>query len=149
MKELDTVLEALRKLPSVEFIKEVDADYYNIEINCGRLPSGIEYSGLWGSGTTQGNELRVAFSIGDMYGEGNMFSVSPLTARVLTDSEGLPYTSNLEAVISDMLSSATGGLFTCVGSEQGMQDLDEYDNGTVTHYFSADVELQLEFDAAA
>lgn len=147
-KELQTVIESLRKLPSVLAIQESEPDYYNVVIDCGRLPSGIEYSGLWGSGTTAGNELTVSFSIGDLYGDGEYYTVEPLTARVLTNSVGLPYTSTLEDTVSELLSAATNGLFSCAGSEQGMQDYDEYDNGTVMHYYSADVELELDSVAA-
>lgn len=147
-KELQNVIESLRKLPSVLAIQESEPDYYNVVINCGRLPDGIAYSGLWGSGTTAGNELTVSFSIGDLYGDGKYYTVEPLTARVLTDSTGLPYTSNIESLISYLVSAATNGLFSCEGSEQGMQDYDEYDDGSVMHYYSADVELNLELNAA-
>ena len=146
-KELQTVIESLRKLPSVLAIQESEPDYYNVVIGCGRLPSGIEYSGLWGSGTTTGNELTVSFSIGDLYGDGEYYTVEPLTARVLTDSIGLPYASNLESVISELVSAATNGLLSCDGSEQGMQDYDVFP-GSVMHYYSADVELNLELNAA-
>lgn len=148
--QLNSVLVELYKLPSVVAIQETDKDYYNVVINCGRLPSGIEYSGLWGSGTTLGNEMTVGLSIGDEYGDGKLFSVGPLSAKVLTKGTGLPYSSNLESVISELLSAATNGLFSCVGSEQGMQDYDDYADGEVVmHYYSADVELHLELEAAA
>ena len=141
MKELNTVLEAIRNIPGAR-VSKLDRDLYSVEINCGRLPSGIDYSGYWGEGTTCGDELIVVFTVGDQYGDGE-FGISTLTTGITTNSTGLPYSSNLDDVVSDMLSKATNGLFTSSGSEQGMQDLDEQSNGTVTHHYNADVELEL------
>ena len=141
MKELNTVLEAIRKIPTTR-VRIVGPSLYSVEINCGRLPSGIDYSGYWGEGTTCGDELVVLFTVGDLYDDGE-FGISTLSTRITTNSTGLPYSSNLDGVVSDMLNKATNGLFTCSGSEQGMQDFDKWTNGTVTHYYNADVELEL------
>ena len=140
MKELNTVLEAIRKIPTAR-VRKVRPDLYSVEINCGRLSSGIDYSGYWGEGTTCGDELVVLFTVGDQYRDGE-FDISTLSTRITTNSTGLPYSSNLDGVVSDMLNKATNGLFTCSGSEQGMQDFDKWTNGTVTHYYNADVELE-------
>ena len=146
MKELNTVLEAIRKIPAAR-VRTVDTDLYSVEINCGRLPSGIDYEGYYGGGTTCGDELIVHFTVGDEYGDGEL-DISTLSTRVTTNSTGMPYSSNLDGVISDMLHKATKGLFTSMGSEQGMQDFDKWTNGTVTHYYNADVELELQLEAA-
>lgn len=146
MMVLEKLVRMLGKLAGV-VVELADEGVYRVTVNAGRLPSGLAYTGLWGAGTTTGNELVYGFSVGDLWEDGE-FSVSTLTCSVNTDSEGLIYTSNLEEYLSERLATATGGLFACSGSEQGMQDLYE-ENGEIVHEFSGDVELNFELLAVS
>lgn len=105
------------------------------EVELGSIQSGIEYKGLWGSGTTAGqNSTRAVFEFGDLYDEGdpNDPHLGTVTIAVETDAEdaGLVYTSDLETLLSDMLAYATDNMLTLSGSEQGMQ----YTDGVVQHF---------------
>ena len=134
----EKLVEMLGKLPGVA-VELVDSGLYSVTVHAGRLPSGIEYTGLWGNGTTTGNELVYSFTVGDIWEDGE-FGVNSLTVAVESDSDGLIYGSDLEDMLSEMLSRATGGLFSCSGSEQGMQNLDR-ERGVYVHEFSADVDV--------
>ena len=113
------------------------------EIELGSIQSGIEYKGLWGSGTTAGQmSTKAVFVFGDLYDEGdpNDPVLGTATICVSTDSEdaGLVYTSDLETMLSDMLAYATDNMLTLTGSEQGMQDVDG-----CTQVFNADLHTEV------
>ena len=114
-----------------------------VNVELGAIDSGIEYTGLWGSGTTAGqNNTRATFEFGDLYDEGDpndpVLGTATICVDVDSEDAGLVYTSDLEDKLSTMLALATDNMLTLSGSEQGMQDVD----GT-TQVFNADLHTEV------
>ena len=141
MTQFDKFVTELAHLGNVDM--NIEDGVAHCEIELGSIAEGIAYTGLWGSGTTSGQlSTRAVFKFGDLYGENNPDDpeLGTVTIKILTVEEeaGLVYTSSLESMLNDMLSSATDNLLTLSGSEQGMQDL----NGTV-QLFNADLSVSV------
>jgi len=137
MELLNKLVKLLSASPAVTLV-EHEGNVWDVEVHAGRLPSGIEYDGLWGAGVTLGNELTYCLQIGDLWSDGEC-NIGTATVQVHTDSDGMPYSSSLETMLSDMLHSATNGVLKCSGSEQGMQDYSAREQG-YCHQWNADVE---------
>jgi len=110
-----------------------------VSVEMGAIDSGIEYTGLWGTGTTAGqNKCLATFEFGDLYNEGDPNDPVLGTASIEIHTEqhnaGLVYTSDLEDKLNSMLAQATNNMLSISGSEQGMQDID----GT-TQLFNGDL----------
>ena len=139
MTKFDQFVTELAHLGTVDM--NIEDGVAHCEIELGSIVEGIEYTGLWGSGTTSGQiSTRAVFDFGDLYGDANPNDpdFGTVTIQILTveDDAGLVYTSSLESMLSDMLAYATNNLLTLSGSEQGMQDID----GT-TQLFNADLSV--------
>ena len=139
MTQFDKFVTMLVKLGNVDM--HIEDGVATITVEMGAIDRGIEYTGLWGSGTTAGqNKTRATFEFGNLYDEIDYDANDPVlgtvSIQILTeqDNAGLVYTSNLEDLLNSMLMLATNNMLTLSGSEQGMQDI----NGTV-QTFNADL----------
>ncbi len=141
MTQFDKFVTELAHLGNVDMV--IEDGVATVSVEMGAIDSGISYTGLWGEGTTSGqNNTRATFQFGDIYNEGNPDDpqLGTATIQILTseDGAGMVYTSTLEDMLSDMLRDATCGMLTISGSEQGMQDI----NGTV-QLFNGDLHIDV------
>jgi len=108
-------------------------DITQFELELGTL-GATQFDGLWGAANMPAQNLTLSFSIeADYISDGNV--------DVITDEHAMVYGSDIEYVIEDMIKTASGGLISGTGSEQGMQGDFEQADGLYTHAYSIDVHI--------
>ena len=114
-----------------EFEGEHRLNFYSVSINLGKGFAGNYTGGYWGDCAITNDELKLHFTYGDIYDEGEEHFGEGTVELAYADDSGLAYTGELDKLVEQKVEELTGGLITCSGSEQGMQGDD---------YLSVDVE---------
>ena len=99
-------------------------NFYSVAINLGTGFAGLYEGGYWGDCTITNDELKLHFTYGDIYDEGEENFGEGIVELEYTKGSGLAYTGALDKLVENKLEELTGGLITCSGSEQGMQGED-------------------------
>ena len=99
-------------------------NFYSVAINLGTGFAGLYEGGYWGDCTITNDELKLHFTYGDIYEEGEENFGEGIVELEYTKGSGLAYTGALDKLVEEKLEELTGGLITCSGSEQGMQGED-------------------------
>jgi len=108
-------------------------DITQFELELGTL-GATQFDGLWGAANMPAQNLTLSFSIeADYISDGNV--------DVITDEHAMVYGSDIEYVIEHMIKTASSGLISGTGSEQGMQGDFEQADGLYTHAYSIDVHI--------
>ena len=108
-----------------EFGEGTRENFYSVSINLGTGFAGNYKGGYWGDCAITNDELKLHFTYGDIYEEGEENFGEGTVHLDYADGSGLAYTGALDKLVENKLEELTGGLITCSGSEQGMQG-DDY-----------------------
>ena len=100
-------------------------NFYSVAIDLGTGFAGTYKGGYWGDCAITNDELKLHFTYGDLYEEGEENFGEGTVHLDYADGSGLAYTGALDKLVENKLEELTGGLITCSGSEQGMQG-DDY-----------------------
>ena len=114
-------------------------NFYSVAIDLGTGFAGTYKGGYWGDCAITNDELKLHFTYGDLYEEGEENFGEGIVELEYVEGSGLAYTGALDTLVEETLEEITGGLITCSGSEQGMQgedylsvDMGEYETvGTI------------------
>ena len=99
-------------------------NFYSVAINLGTGFAGTYKGGYWGDCAITNDELKLHFTYGDIYEEGEENFGEGIVELEYVEGSGLAYTGALDTLVEETLEEITGGLITCSGSEQGMQGED-------------------------
>ena len=99
-------------------------NFYSVAIDLGTGFAGLYEGGYWGDCTITNDELKLHFTYGDIYEEGEENFGEGIVELEYTKGSGLAYTGALDKLVEEKLEELTGRLITCSGSEQGMQGED-------------------------
>ena len=100
-------------------------NFYSVAIDLGTGFAGTYKGGYWGDCAITNDELKLHFTYGDLYEEGEENFGEGIVELEYVEGSGLAYTGALDTLVEETLEELTGGLITCSGSEQGMQG-DDY-----------------------
>ncbi len=104
-----------------EFCEKSRQNFYSVAINLGTGFAGKYEGGYWGDCAITNDELKLHFTYGDIYEEGEENFGEGIVELDYAEGSGLAYTGELDKRIEEKLEEITDGLITCCGSEQGMQ----------------------------
>ena len=107
-----------------EFDEIQRENFYSVSINLGTGFAGNYKGGYWGDCAITNDELKLHFTYGDIYEEGEENFGEGIVELEYVEGSGLAYTGALDTLVEETLEEITGGLITCSGSEQGMQGED-------------------------
>ena len=107
-----------------EYEGEHRLNFYSVSINLGTGFAGNYKGGYWGDCAITNDELKLHFTYGDIYEEGEENFGEGIVELEYVEGSGLAYTGALDTLVEETLEEITGGLITCSGSEQGMQGED-------------------------
>ena len=99
-------------------------NFYSVAIDLGTGFAGTYKGGYWGDCAITNDELKLHFTYGDRYEEGEENFGEGIVELEYVEGSGLAYTGALDTLVEETLEEITGGLITCSGSEQGMQGED-------------------------
>ena len=99
-------------------------NFYSVAIDLGTGFAGTYKGGYWGDCAITNDELKLHFTYGDLYEEGEENFGEGIVELEYVEGSGLAYTGALDTLVEETLEEITGGLITCSGSEQGMQGED-------------------------
>ena len=99
-------------------------NFYSVAIDLGTGFAGTYKGGYWGDCAITNDELKLHFTYGDIYEEGEENFGEGIVELEYVEGSGLAYTGALDTLVEEKLEELTGGLITCSGSEQGMQGED-------------------------
>ena len=99
-------------------------NFYSVAIDLGTGFAGTYKGGYWGDCAITNDELKLHFTYGDIYEEGEENFGEGIVELEYVEGSGLAYTGALDTLVEETLEELTGGLITCSGSEQGMQGED-------------------------
>tara|TARA_B100000927_G_scaffold287526_1_gene280570 strand:- start:853 stop:1272 length:420 start_codon:yes stop_codon:yes gene_type:complete len=99
-------------------------NFYSVAIDLGTGFAGTYKGGYWGDCAITNDELKLHFTYGDIYEEGEENFGEGIVELEYVEGSGLAYTGALDTLVEETLEEITGGLITCSGSEQGMQGED-------------------------
>jgi len=99
-------------------------NFYSVAIDLGTGFAGTYKGGYWGDCAITNDELKLHFTYGDLYEEGEENFGEGIVELEYVEGSGLAYTGALDTLVEETLEELTGGLITCSGSEQGMQGED-------------------------
>ena len=99
-------------------------NFYSVAIDLGTGFAGTYKGGYWGDCAITNDELKLHFTYGDLYEEGEENFGEGIVELEYVEGSGLAYTGALDTLVEETLEKLTGGLITCSGSEQGMQGED-------------------------
>ena len=99
-------------------------NFYSVAIDLGTGFAGTYKGGYWGDCAITNDELKLHFTYGDIYEEGEENFGEGIVELEYVEGSGLAYTGALDTLVAETLEEITGGLITCSGSERGMQGED-------------------------